>query len=117
MIHSRSSAEKTSRLPLGDGRAPRIWRTVSVVSLTWILEPHQLAEHLVDLGGERDRRLLACGRVDAPDLAVVRDHERLRVGRPGVAGQQVARAARLDVVALDVVRRATSRRLTRARGA
>jgi hypothetical protein len=34
MIHRRSSAEKTSRFPFGEGRAPRICRTVSVESFT-----------------------------------------------------------------------------------
>ncbi len=34
MIQRRSSAEKTRRLPSGEGRAPRICRTVSTESLT-----------------------------------------------------------------------------------
>ncbi len=70
-----------------------------------VFELHQIANQLIHLGAERELRLLARGNIQAPDLPVMCRHDGLRVGRPRVTRQQVARATRLDVVALIVVRK------------
>jgi hypothetical protein len=57
----------------------------------------------VDVDRERDLRRRPAVDRHAPDLATVRDHDRARVGREGVARQHVDGGARLLVVALDRV--------------
>ena len=49
-----------------------------------LLEADGLVHRLLDVRGERHRRALAAGDVDAPDLALAPDHDRLAVGHPGV---------------------------------
>src|SRR5688572_16692609 len=47
-------------------------------------EAHRVVDRLLHPRGERNRLPLAAGDVDAPDLALAPDHDRLAVRRPGV---------------------------------
>ena len=60
------------------------------------------ADHLIDVGGERNHRLVAVGDVRAPEVSVVGEDDRTSVGRERVRRHDVAIGARFLVVALDL---------------
>ena len=104
-VHRIQPIERRKHEPLA------IWRRARATNLPHgqhgivdrVVEAHQLTDHLVDHGGKWNRRLLAGRNVEPPDLAMVREHDRFRVGRPRVSRQQVARTARFDIITLDLV--------------
>ena len=49
-----------------------------------LLEAQRFGQGLLDIGRERDLCMLAAGGIDVPELALRPDHQRLRIGGPGV---------------------------------
>lgn len=101
MTYGLSSALNASRLPSGEGVASRICLTRTSPMSTPRLEPDEGTDLLLHLRGERDGGRLSRRNLDAPDLAAVRNDERLRVRRERRARHEVPCEAGLLVVALD----------------
>ena len=80
-IHSRSSATNASALAIGRRRRRRESGARARVSFTAYSTCCGPAIIMVDVGGERNHRLLAVGDVGAPEMAVVSDDDRLRIRR------------------------------------
>ena len=66
--------------------------------------PHARVERLLDAGLERDRLPLSAGDVDAPELPLAPDHDRLAVGRPGVLRVETVNGPGFLQVLVDVAK-------------